>query len=350
MSVSLRGEPDGLGAEWKGSLDGSDGDELEAEEDILTARCEDGADLASAGDLDAVSLYLRQAHRCRWLARREERQVSGLLSAARTATDDTEPRLRPTTAALEAGRLRLVEGNLGLVVSIAHHYEQLGLPVEDLIQEGNLALIAAARTFDPALGLCFCTHAARWIRQGICRALSQSRTIRIPLRQLELRRRAARVESELEQQYRNEECRTGEHHVHTTEDDARALGVDSEALRSTIRLVPDVESLDAPRTEGGPPLREMVPDSRSSSPCDTAARSEMHRHVREGIRRLPPRLQFLLEQRFGLVGDNEAGLEEIGETLHLTAERVRQLQKRALRMLRADLERSRPRAAGQAPH
>ena len=342
MSVPLREEPEGLGADLNGAGGGSNGGEFETEEDALTAPCEHHSDPASAGDLDAVSLYLREAGRCRRLTRREERQLSGSLSAAQAPIDETEDRSPPRAAALEAGRFRLVEGNLGLVVSIAHHYEQLGLPLDDLIQEGNLALIAAARTFDPALGLCFCTHAVRWIRQGICRALSQqSRTVRIPLRQLELRRRAAGIESELEQRYRNEECTSGEHHVHTTEDDARALGVDPEALRSTIRLVPDVESLDAPRTQGARPLGETIADSDLWNPCDAATASEARRQLGDGIGHLPPRLQLILKRRFGLAGDGEAGLAEIGEELHVSAERVRQLQRRALGMLRRDLERTR---------
>ncbi|MDE2882617.1 MAG: sigma-70 family RNA polymerase sigma factor [Acidobacteriota bacterium] len=288
-------------------------------------------------DLDVVSLYVREAQRHRRLTCPEERQLSAML---RAATAVAKPQSGPATATVEASRRRLVEGNLRLVVRIAHHYKHLGLPLDDLIQEGNLGLIAAARTFDPARIRCFSAHAERWIRTDICRALSQkSRTIRIPLNQLGLRRLALSVESELEQQYRNEECVTGEHHVHTTEDDARFIGVDAEALRSTILHVPVVGSLDAPGAGDLPPLADTIADTRSESPCDAAARSEEYRQLRDGIGHLPPRLQYVLERRYGLQGVGSASLAEIGEELHLSAERVRQLQNRALELLRRNLSR-----------
>lgn len=256
-------------------------------------------------------------------------------------------------ASREAERNRRIEAHLELVAVIARHYEGLGLESDDLVQEGNLGLIAAARTFDRGHGAPFSAHAARWIREAICRALSQkSRTIRIPLRLLARRREAARVEAELEQEYRNDECATGRHHVHTIEDDARAIGVDPEALRSMIRLVPDVESLDALTADGRRPLWETLRDPESANPRDAATRSEELRRLREGIDHLPLRLQHVLKRRYGLAGDREIGLAAVGEELQVSAERVRQLQRQALGALRRDLDRSRlrrpPRRWGSA--
>ena len=265
------------------------------------------------------------------------------------ATDAPEGRAGYGGASAEAIRNRVIEAHLGLVAVMARRYEGLGLPPDDLVQEGNIGLIAAARTFDRAQGMRFSAHAARWIRETICRALSQkSRPIRIPLRLLTRRREAAHVQADLEQEYRNDECATGRHHVHTTEDDARAIGVEPETLRATIRLVPDVVSLDAPCAAGGA-LWEALPDARSPNPRDEAARSEELRRLREGIAHLPFRLQHVLKRRYGLTGDGERGLREVGEELHLTAERVRQLQQRALGMLRRDLERRRSRRPPEPP-
>lgn len=292
----------------------------------------------SGEDLTAVRLYLRDANRGPRLTEREERRCCHF----RRKTPGSPTVGAGFGEACEGGCCLLIEGNLRLVVSIARRYQGLGLPLADLIQEGNLGLMTAARRFDPARAPRFPRYAAGWIRETICRALSQkTRTIRIPLGQLALRRRAASVEADLEQRYRNEECRTGRHRPHTAEDDAHEIGVDPEALRATIRLVPDVESLDAPGAGNGRPLRDLLPDLGSPDPCATAARSEEQRRVKEAVAHLPPRLRHVVERRYGLGGAGETGLAEIGRELHVSAERVRQLQGRAMVMLSRAL-RSRP--------
>lgn len=289
-------------------------------------------------DLAAVRLHLRDASRKHRRTAREERHCCRFVRQTAGAAGRSGAPERASRDACEGGCCLLIEGNLRLVVSIARRYQGLGLPLADLIQEGNLGLITAAGRFDPARTRRFSRYAAGWIRETICRALSQkSRTIRIPLEQLALRRRAAIVEANLEQQYRNEECRTGRRRPHTTEDDAHEIGVDPEALRATIRLVPDVESLDAPRVPGGLPLRDLIADAGSPDPGDAAARSEERRRVRAAVSHLPPRLRHVMERRYGFAGADEASLVDIGHELHISAERVRQLQGRAMAMLAREL-------------
>ena len=303
----------------------------------------------SPENLEVVRLYLRDADRRRRLTGREERRCCRFLRYARWRRSGSKERDRAFGGRCARGNCLLIEGNLGLVVSIARRYRGMGLPLADLIQEGNLGLMTAAARFDPARTQRFPRYAAGWIRETICRALSQkSRTIRIPLDQLALRRRAASVKADLEQRYRNEECRTGWHRPHTTEDDAHEIGVNPEALEATIRLVPDVESLDAPRTAGGPPLRNLLADAGSPDPFEVAARTEQRDRTRAAVSHLPARLRHVVERRYGLGGSGEASLKEIGRELHVSAERVRQLQSRAMVMLSRELRhpgvpcRSRP--------
>jgi len=292
----------------------------------------------SPDDLGVMQLYLRDAGRTRRLTGREERRCCRFLRYARWRNSGSKGPKQTFGGRCARGDCLLIEGNLELVVSIARRYQGMGLPLADLIQEGNLGLITAAGGFDPARTPRFPRYAAGWIRETICRALSQkSRTIRIPLDQLALRRRAASVEADVEQRYRNDECRTGWHRPHTTEDDAHEIGVDPQALRATIRRVPDVKSLDAPRTEGGPPLRNLLADAGSPDPCDAAARAEERTRIREAVAHLPARLRHVIERRYGFGGSDEASLTEIGRELQVSAERIRQLQSRAMVMLSREL-------------
>lgn len=290
-----------------------------------------------AAGSDGASRYRREVRR-RQLSAGDERRLCRLLARAAEEIQGRKPSSGMSTVARQICRCRLIEGNLGLVVAIARHYNGLGLSSGDLIQEGNLGLMAAARRFDPRRHGRFARYAAGRIQQGICRAVSQqSRTIRIPLRRLELRRWAAQTEAEVEQRYRDEECRTGSHQRHTVEDDARAMGVDVGVLRSTIRLVPDVVSLDATLPSDDRPLGDCLSDTSAPDPFEAAAADESARRVRDALARLPARLRLVLERRYGLRNGEAAGLTNIGHDLHVSAERVRQLEAQALGALRCQL-------------
>ena len=326
--------------------DGIEDDRSVASLDAPPGREDQDSGCWGADDVDGVSLYLRKARLCRGLSEPEERRLSRSLSKALAETGQREQPSRKALVALRVGRSRLIEGNLWLVVAIARRYERLGLPLDDLIQEGNLGLIAAARRFERRRHGRFAPYAAGWIRQTLCRAVSQkSRTIRIPLRRLEMRRWAAQTEAHVEQRYRNDECRTGTHHHHTVADDAQEMGVDIEVLSSTIRLLPDMESLDTPPSSGGRPLRESLPDVASPDPVEVAATAEARRRLETALGHLPTRLRFIIRMHYGLVGGDAASLADIGHDLHITAERVRQLESKALGLLRRDLARGRGNSA-----
>ena len=171
------------------------------------------------GDLDSMGLYLRDTHRHRLLTKDDEQRFS---RAMRKAQEDMENSDEPAPEDIEtfyANREKMIEGNLRLVISIAKQSRGKGLPLGDLIQEGNIGLMQAVRKFEPERNLKFSTYATWWIRQAIWRALSQkSRTIKVPINKLDLHRKAAKVRAELEQQYRNDPKRRGKRQHPTTDD------------------------------------------------------------------------------------------------------------------------------------
>ena len=308
--------------------------------DVESPAREEAADVPNGhletpdGPLGSLALYLRDVHRCR-----------------RISADGTRLRYRAMRDAKAAGanacahngsgevsrakQRELVEANLPLVVCIARAYRRFGLPMEDLVQEGNLGLLAAVRKFDPELGAAFSTYAAGWIRQAICRAISiKSRTIRIPLEVLGLRRRAARVLSELEQEAHNQHCRSGHYEAPKLEDCAHELGISTDRLRTTIRRVPDVVSLDAPTFPGGEPVGSSVADSAKRDPLECASAEEQRSLLRAAVAALPHRLRRVMRRHYGLSGERPASLSEIGRELHVSRERVRQLHNQGLALLR----------------
>lgn len=321
---------------------------------------EDTHDGAHATDDEAW--YLREVGRRNKLTSAEEARCRRDMRAAARAESGGPGQAsrvgrgggrRPS---LEACRQRLVRGHLLLAISIARNYKrqnpQTSLSLGDLIQEGTLGLMTAAEKFDPERGTQFATYATSWIRNSICLALSQkARVIRIPLKVLARRRRAARAADEVEQRLGNAACRPGRRRRHTTADDAAELGITTESLQDLLRTVPDVLSLDAPPAPGQSVRGESVADDGASDPMDEAADSERHRHLETAIAALPTRLGTILRLRFGLDGNGEAGLEEVGRRLGVSAERVRQLQQQALALLRRDphFRRAPSFPAGPAP-
>ena len=296
---------------------------------------------------DDEARYLREAGRKTNLTSAEEAQCRRDMRAAVRAARRDPGKASPGDGdngrgpSLEACRERLVRGHLLLAISIARNYKRqnphTSLSLGDLIQEGALGLMTAAEKFDPERDNQFATYATSWIRNSICLALSQkARVIRIPLKVLARRRRAARVADEVEQRLGNAACRTGRRRRHTTADDAAELGTTTESLQSLLRSVPDVLSLDAPPAPGQRTRGESVADDGASDPMDEAADSERHGQLESAIAALPERLRTILRLRFGLDGNGEVGLAEVGNRLGISAERVRQLQQQALTRLRQD--------------
>ncbi len=323
-------------------------DDYEAEEEEEETEAEEpeapvdgialGPDTHQTGDLDSMGLYLRETHRHRLLTKSDEQRYSRAMRKAAADMEGAEGADDAVEGVFYDNRRRMIEGNLRLVISIAKQYRHLGLPLGDLIQEGNIGLMQAVRKFEPERNLKFSTYATWWIRQAIWRALSQkSRTIKVPINKLDLHRKAAKVYAELEQRFQNDPSRHGARRTPTTEEVAAEIGVEPERLHDTLRSVPQIDSLDAPVVPDGTLRVALTPDPKQMQPLDDVSESEQHRYVREAIARLPERLQHVLRRRFGMIDGSEANLEEIGRELHITRERVRQLETEALGLLRKGL-------------
>lgn len=291
--------------------------------------------------LDGVALYKRMARRHPRPSAEEERRLLREMWRAKRVMEAADPPPRVAVRVFERRRHRLLLGHLGVVVRVAERYARryscFGLPLDDLIQEGNLGLMEALDAFEPGHGARFATYAAGAVRSHICRALSsKARTIKIPLARLALRRLAAGVAAELEQRYRGETCCDGRRHRHVLEDDAALIGIPVELLRAVIRQVPEFESLDEPAAVGAPPRGAFIADERSRNPRDAAETKEAVAFLREALPHLPERHRTVLSRRFGLDGAEPMGLAEIGESLGVSPQRVHQLVGRALELLRAD--------------
>jgi RNA polymerase primary sigma factor len=260
--------------------------------------------------LDALRLYSEGAGRAPLLSFAEERELS-----RRKSMGDAE------------ARRRLVEANLRLVMSIARRYAWSGLPLLDLIQEGNAGLLRAVDGYDETRGFRLSTYATWWIRQAISRAVAdQARTIRLPVYLTDRVRRMRRAEQKLS-------LKTGR------APSVWEIGAECQLtpiqVRRALSLVEDPISLETPVGPGGDRIAELVADESAAEPTRWALASASAGELAEALRALPDRQRRLLELRFGLGGHEEHSLQEIGERLGITRERVRQLEAAALATIRA---------------
>jgi RNA polymerase primary sigma factor len=221
---------------------------------------------------------------------------------------------------------RFIEHNLKLVVAIAKDYRNLGLSFPDLIQEGNLGLIRAVEKFDHRRGFKFSTYAVWWIRQALVRAIqNHSRTIRLPSHVHDRLQRSQRVRAELTGKLGRDP---------TASELAPALGTDLDALESLDRLSREAISLESNVSGTEKRLEDFVPDQAAELPDGDIDSDRMRSGVGALIGILTPREQLILRLRYGLGAEEEHTLEQIGQSLGLSRERVRQLEARALKKLR----------------
>jgi len=258
---------------------------------------------------DPLKLYVRQIGDGRLLTPAEEREL-----ARRKDLGD------------ELAKQKLIESNLRLVMSITRHYTKAGVPLLDLIQEGNLGLIRAVEKFDYKLGFKLSTYATWWIRQAITRALAdQGRTIRVPVHVTEQVRRVLRSRRVLVQKLNRDP---------TVDELAAESGFPPGRVSELLELVEEPLSLETPVGDGDSIYGDLIEDTNSALPDDTAALNLRSEELARALLRLKPRMRYVLSLRFGLDGDKPRTLEEVGDALGITRERVRQLETRALRELR----------------
>ena len=288
-------------------------------------------------DEDLVRLYLRDIGRHPLLTKDDEVHLAKLMEAgaeARAALDGRRVTssaqrvaLRRTAKRGAAAERRFVESNLRLVVSIAKRYQASGLPLLDLVQEGNLGLMHAVEKFDWRKGFKFSTYATWWIRQAITRGIANTgRTIRLPVHAGDLLIRVQRARIRLE----NELGRPpGEAEL------AAETHLPVAKVREALRYAIEPISLSEPlREDGEAELGDLVGDHAAASPFDQAAAAMLPAAVDRLLAELEPRERDVLRLRYGLGRGDPRTLEEVGAALGLTRERIRQIESRAMAKLR----------------
>lgn len=277
-----------------------------------------------ASCIDDLASYLNRLTRTRLLTASEEKTLS------RRARDGD------LTA-----KERLIESNMRLVVSIAKNYLMSGIPLEDLIQEGSIGLMTATERFDPLMGYRFSTYATQWIRQSIGRAIdNKAKAIRLPAHISESLRKIDKSRTELHRILGEEP---------TIEQLAEHTGLSQRKVNSLMQTTQEPVSLDMTvGDDDNTSLGSLVLDRNAPNPQDELIAQEMRREIDAILDTLDEREKIVMRKRFGFDEDDKSVLQQIGDELHLSRERVRQIESQALRKLRSAARKKRLRDYLQA--
>ena len=289
-----------------GMIDNDELPPMDEEEELI-----DPLELAAEYNLDdPVRMYLKEIGQVRLLSADEEIELAKKVSEGDKAAKD-----------------KLTEANLRLVVSIAKKYSGRGLHILDLIQEGNTGLIRAVDKFDYTKGNKFSTYATWWIRQAITRAIAdQARTIRIPVHMVETINRTIRTSRQLTQSLGREP---------SAAEIAEVMKMPVQRVEEILKIAMDPISLETPvGEEDDTHLGDFIKDNKSEVPADAAAYTLLQEQLDEVMQTLTDREKKVLALRFGLEDGRSRTLEEVGKEFHVTRERIRQIEAKALRKLR----------------
>ncbi|MCD7919856.1 MAG: RNA polymerase sigma factor RpoD [Clostridiales bacterium] len=315
---------------------------LEEIEDLPEEETVDPNALAeSYGVDDPVRMYLKEIGKVPLLKPEQELELAKGMSTGNEAQaildeaeksgeelpEDVVEELKKQVKHGEQCKQDLAEANLRLVVSIAKRYVGRGMLFLDLIQEGNLGLIKAVEKFDYTKGYKFSTYATWWIRQAITRAIAdQARTIRIPVHMVETINKVIRVSRQLLQELG---------HDPTPEEIAEEMDMDVNKVREILKIAQEPVSLETPiGEEEDSHLGDFLPDENTSEPSEAASSTLLKEQLTEVLSTLTPREEMVLKLRFGLEDGRTRTLEEVGKQFHVTRERIRQIEAKALRKLR----------------
>ena len=301
-----------------------------------TTRFDSDLDSASPA-ADLVRVYLNGIGKTALLTAEDEVELAKrievglyaqhLLETRKRLGDKRKSELAGIAADGQAARQHLLEANLRLVVSLAKRYTGRGMPLLDLIQEGNLGLIRAMEKFDYTKGFKFSTYATWWIRQAITRGMAdQSRTIRLPVHLVEQVNKLARIKRELHQILGREA---------TDEELSEESGIPAERISDLLAHSRDPVSLDMPvGTDEEAPLGDFIEDSEAMSAENTVIAELLHTDIRHVLATLDEREQQVIQLRFGLDDGQPRTLDQIGKSFGLSRERVRQIEREVMMKLR----------------